>query len=81
MNFYPNDPSPRGLDALDAAAEGLADSVLKGLSNELSEVLADPIVQALMAADGVDPACIETLLRRVASAKLSNPELCAARTC
>ena len=79
MTFQPYEPS---LDdfagALDQAAEGLADSVIKGLSIPASEALADPIVQALMAADGVDRTCVEALLCRMA-AKLSDREPLALR--
>ncbi len=46
-------------DALDRGAEGLADSVVAGLSSAASEALGDPIVRALMAADGVDRAGLE----------------------
>ena len=35
--------------------EDLAASMLAGLPRGVAEALADPIVQALMAADGVDP--------------------------
>jgi hypothetical protein len=41
------------------------------MPRRVSAVLADPIVQALMAADGIDRACLEALLRRVA-ARLAN---------
>jgi hypothetical protein len=57
-------------DTFQRAANGLADSMLKGLSRGVSEALADPIVQALMAADGVDRDCVEAMLRRV-TAKLA----------
>lgn len=57
--------------AFDRGAEALADSLLYGLSKAASEVLDDPIVKALMAADGVDRANLEDLLRGTA-AKLAN---------
>jgi hypothetical protein len=79
MTFHPYDPRPDDWPgALDHAAEGLADSVTEGLSSRASEVLADPIVQALMAADGVDRTCLEALLCRMA-AKLSDREPMALR--
>jgi hypothetical protein len=37
-----------------------------GVPRGVSEALADPIVQALMAADGVAPACVAALSRRMA---------------
>jgi hypothetical protein len=40
----------------------------------VSEALADPIVQALMAADGVDRLSVEALMRRMA-ARLAKHEL------
>src|SRR5260370_16992568 len=42
-------------------------SAATGLPVGLSEALADPIVKALMAADGVDPKGLEELLRRTAA--------------
>ena len=42
-------------------------SAATGLPAGLSEALADPIVKALMAADGVDPKGLEELLRRTAA--------------
>ena len=50
--------------ALEAGAEGIAD----GISEDINAVLADPIVQALMAADSVDVGRLRTVLRRVADA-------------
>ena len=38
-----------------------------GLSRGVSEALADPIVQALLAADGVDPREVAELARRMAA--------------
>jgi hypothetical protein len=37
------------------------------MPRRVSSALADPIVQALMAADGVDQGCVEALLRGVAA--------------
>jgi hypothetical protein len=79
MDFQINDPGAAGFeDSFDQAAEGLADSLLHGLSSRVSEALADPIVQALMAADGVDRKSVETLLCRVAAkvADRDPPGLC-----
>src|SRR5947209_981541 len=42
-------------------------SAATGLPVSLSEALADPIVKALMAANGVDPKGLEGLLRRTAA--------------
>ena len=56
-------------EALDQAAENLADSLVAGLSPAVSEALADPIVRALMTADGVDRPTLEHMLR-TAAAKL-----------
>jgi hypothetical protein len=79
MDIYHYEPDTAGFeDAFDRAAEGLADSVTDGLSGVVSEVLDDPIVQALMAADGVDRNSIESLLCRVA-AKLPYRETCGSR--
>jgi hypothetical protein len=44
----------------------------EGLSRSVREALADPIVQALLAADGVDPRDVADLSRRMA-ARLSSP--------
>ncbi len=66
-------------DALDRGAEGLADSVVAGLSPAASEALGDPIVRALMAADRVDRAGLEGLLR-TAAARLQARDL-ALREC
>ena len=51
--------------SLDHVAEGVAEAVATELSHGVSEALADPIVQALMAADRVDPKGVEELLRRI----------------
>jgi hypothetical protein len=46
--------------------ENLAASMLARLPRGVAEALADPIVQALMAADGVDPRGVATLMYFVA---------------
>ncbi len=56
-----------GEASLDSAAERVAEAAATGLSRGVSEALADPIVQALMAADRVDPKGVEELLRRIAA--------------
>ena len=56
----------------DEAARG------EGLSNGVRDALADPIVQALLAADRVDPRDVADLSRRIA-AWLSHREAIAAR--
>lgn len=38
----------------------------------LDEILSDPVIEAVMAADGVDPNEIETLLHRVRTARVEN---------
>lgn len=53
--------------SLNQAAEGVALSAATGLPAGVCEALADPIVQTLMAADGVDPKGLEDLLRRTAA--------------
>ncbi len=64
--FDPNSLTESFTDALDRAAEGLADSVVAGLSPAVAEALSDPIVRAMMAADRVEPAHLEGLLRTAA---------------
>jgi hypothetical protein len=54
--------------------EDLAASMLAGLPRGVAEALADPIVQALMTADGVDPRALAALMRAVA-ARLSDNAL------
>jgi len=39
----------------------------------LADTLADPVIRALMAADGVDPQALETVLRRLARQMLPMP--------
>jgi hypothetical protein len=58
---------PGFADALDRAAEGLARSVVDGLTSAVSEALADPIVSAMMAADRVDRAGLEAMLHHTAA--------------
>jgi len=64
--------------ALDAAAVGLADSMVEG--SALRDALADPIVRALMAADGIDPQQFEGMIRQMGE-KLANRGMAAARRC
>ncbi|HUK57853.1 MAG TPA: hypothetical protein VLV50_01385 [Stellaceae bacterium] len=59
---YLNESDP--IAELDRAAEGLADSVVAGLSPAVAEALADPIVRAMMAADRVERTELEDMLRR-----------------
>jgi hypothetical protein len=51
----------------DYAAGRFADPVAAELPRGVSEALADPIVQALMAADRVDAKGVEELVRRMAA--------------
>lgn len=68
MDYSANEPKSAGFeDAFDVGADRLADSVLDGVSLGVSEVLSDPIVVALMAADRVDRTSFETLLRTLAA--------------
>ena len=38
----------------------------------LAEILSDPVIEAAMAADGVDPGEVETLLRRIRATRLED---------
>jgi hypothetical protein len=68
MDFHNSELGIFGCEACpDHAAAGIAVSVEAGLPRGVSETLADPIVQALMAADRVDPKGVEALLRHVAA--------------
>jgi hypothetical protein len=60
--------------SLDRVAEGVVEAAATGLSRGVSEALADPIVQALMAADRVDPKGVEELLRRITAQLASEPD-------
>jgi hypothetical protein len=64
IRLEPQEADP--IVAIDRAAEALADSVVAGLSPAAAEALADPIVRAMMAADRVEPAELEGLLRTAA---------------
>ena len=66
MDFQNSEFDIDGFEAsLDHASERL--SVEAELPRGVSEALADPIVQALMAADRVDPKGVEELVRRIAA--------------
>ena len=68
MDFQNSEPGIDGCTASpDHACEWVAEVSTTGLPRGVSEALADPIVQALMAADRVDPKGVEELLRRVAA--------------
>jgi hypothetical protein len=60
--------------SLDHVAEGVVEAAATGLSRGVSAALADPIVQALMAADRVDPKGVEELLRRITAQLASQPD-------
>ena len=67
MDFRKTEPGTNCFEtSLDPATEEVAALSVTGLSRGVSEALADPIVKALMAADRVDPKCLEELLRRTA---------------
>jgi hypothetical protein len=73
MDFQIGEPGIDGGEvSLDHSAKGIAEAAATGLSRRVSEALADPIVQALMAADRVDPKGVEKLLRRIAAELASN---------
>ena len=62
MDFQKAEP---GSDDLETSFSHASEAA--GLQVGLTEALADPIVKALMAADGVDPKGLEELLRRTAA--------------
>ena len=62
MEFPTAEPNSDGLETSLSHAFAVTE-----LPVGLSEALADPIVKALMAADGVDPKGLEELLRRTAA--------------
>ena len=75
MDFRNSEPGICGCEpSLDHAAEGIVEAAATGLSRGVSAVLADPIVQALMAADRVDPKGVEELLRRMTAQLASQPD-------
>jgi hypothetical protein len=68
MDFQNSEAGIGGCEAsLDYSGAWVAEAGLAGLPRGVSEVLADPIVQALMAADRVDRKGFEELLRRIAA--------------
>lgn len=75
MDFQNSEPGICGCEpSLDPAAEGVVKAAATRLSRGVSEALADPIVQALMAADRVDPKGVEELLRRMTAQLASQPD-------
>jgi phospholipid transport system substrate-binding protein len=68
MDFQKAEPRSGDLEtSVIHASAGVAAVAVNGLPVGVSEALADPIVKALMAADGVDPKGLEELLQRTAS--------------
>jgi phospholipid transport system substrate-binding protein len=68
MDFQNAEPRSDDLEiSVNHASAGIAGVAANGLPVGVSEALADPIVRALMAADGVDPKGLEELLQRTAS--------------
>ena len=61
MDFHSSNPGRQALEKRSRRPD------LPGLPRGASEALADPIVQALMAADGLDPRDVEAFLRRAAA--------------
>jgi hypothetical protein len=75
MDVQNSEPGICGCEpCLDHVAEGVVETAATGLSRGVSEALADPIVQALMAADRVDPKGVEELLRRMTVQLASQPD-------
>ena len=75
MDFRNCEPGICGCEpSLDPVGEGIVKAAATGLSRGVSEALADAIVQALMAADRVDPKGVEELLRRMTAQLASQPD-------
>jgi hypothetical protein len=75
MDVHNSEPGICGFEpSLDHVAERVVEAAATGLSRGVSEALADPIVQALMAADRVDPKGVEELLRRITAQLASEPD-------
>jgi hypothetical protein len=53
--------------ALTAAAEGLAHSICDAVSTDLSEARLDPVVRALMRANGVSIEALRAIIRKARS--------------
>src|SRR5437868_4629643 len=67
MDFQKAEPRSNDLEtSVNHAPTGVAGVSANGLPLGVSEALADPIVKALMSADGVDPKGLEELLQRTA---------------
>jgi phospholipid transport system substrate-binding protein len=67
MDLRKTEPRTEGFENfLDNPTDGVAATVTSGLPRAVSEALADPIVQALMAADRVDANELTVLLQRAA---------------
>jgi hypothetical protein len=67
MELHHDASAPGGFeDAFDAAATGLADSILGIGSPRLCGMLRDPVVRAAMAAHGVASEASAALLRQIA---------------
>ena len=68
MDFQKAEPRSNDWESsVNHAPTGVAGVSANGLPLGVSEALADPIVKALMSADGVDPKGLEELLQRTAS--------------
>ena len=65
MDLHKSGSAIEKLRFSDLAAEKWSRSAAGELPPALSEALSDPIVQALMAADGVERESVERLMRRV----------------
>jgi hypothetical protein len=73
MDFQLSEPGNHDCEACpDYAPGGAAEVMSAGLPRGVREALADPIVQALMIADRVDPQRVEELVQRMAALLASN---------
>ena len=74
MDFQKAEPRTHDLEtSVTHASARVATVAANGLPVGVSEALADPIVKALMAADGVDRDDVVTLLRQTAARLADRP--------
>ena len=67
-------------EALDVAADAIADFITSALTDAVTEAVSDPLVLTMMAADRIEPAAFEAMLRKMA-AKLAGRGQGGARLC
>jgi hypothetical protein len=65
MHLHQSESAAEMTCPADPSAQALISLPVVRLPRAVSEALSDPIVQALMAADGIDREGVEELLRRV----------------